>query len=119
MNKILMAFLLMGCYHDFNRKKGGTRVAEEAYRFVQNRTCEYFPCHEGVTEETFNCLFCYCPLYALGRDCGGDFEVLPNGVKSCGRCIRPHAPGGYERVMERIDGLIRRVTEDIKENKGE
>ena len=37
------------------------------YSFMQNRDCEYFPCHAGVSEEDFNCLFCYCPLYALGK----------------------------------------------------
>ena len=94
-------------------------MAEESYKFVQNKACFCFPCHSGVAEEDFNCLFCYCPLYALGRECGGDFMVLPSGVKSCENCTHPHAPGGYERVMERIDGLIRRVTEDLKENKGE
>ena len=29
-----------------------------AYQFIQNRACEYFPCHKGVAEEDFNCLFC-------------------------------------------------------------
>ena len=33
------------------------------YNFFQNKECEYFPCHKGVKEEDFNCLFCYCPLY--------------------------------------------------------
>ena len=42
------------------------------YQFFQNRDCEFFPCHQGVRKEDFNCLFCYCPLYALGEDCGGD-----------------------------------------------
>ena len=41
-------------------------------RFFQNRECRYFPCHTGVPEEEFNCLFCYCPLYTLGRKCGGN-----------------------------------------------
>ena len=94
-------------------------MAKEACQFVQNRACEFFPCHKGVAEEEFNCLFCFCPLYALGRECGGDFVVLENGVKSCEHCTRPHTPGGYERVMERIGLVVRRVAEDIKKNKGE
>ena len=28
------------------------------YNFFQNKECEYFPCHKGVKEEDFNCLFC-------------------------------------------------------------
>lgn len=37
----------------------------EKYKFYQNKECEYFPCHKGTDSENFNCLFCYCPLYAL------------------------------------------------------
>ena len=40
-------------------------------RFFQNTECEFFPCHQGISKEEFNCLFCYCPLYALGKECGG------------------------------------------------
>ena len=32
----------------------------EYYKFFQNKKCEYFPCHKGIPEEDFNCLFCYC-----------------------------------------------------------
>ena len=45
-----------------------------SYRFFQNRECEYFPCHKTAKEDSFNCLFCFCPLYALGRRCGGSFN---------------------------------------------
>ena len=57
-------------------------MQENSYRFFQNTACVYYPCHQGVGED-FNCLFCYCPLYALGDQCGGQFVYLPNGVKSC------------------------------------
>ena len=30
---------------------------KEHYRFFQNRECEYFPCHQGIDPEDFNCLF--------------------------------------------------------------
>ena len=49
-------------------KKGGK------YRFFQHSACEFFPCHKTDRPEDFNCLFCYCPLYALGRRCGGNFR---------------------------------------------
>lgn len=55
----------------------------ENYKYFSHRDCEFFPCHEGAEPENFNCLFCYCPLYALGEGCGGDFEYLPGGVKDC------------------------------------
>jgi Zn-finger protein len=58
--------------------------------FFQNRACEHFPCHEGVPEDEFNCLFCYCPLYALGPGCGGNFSYTKRGRKNCTGCTLPH-----------------------------
>ena len=52
----------------------------ENYKFCQNQACEFFPCHKGVDDENFNCLFCYCPLYVLGNKCGGNFKYLENGM---------------------------------------
>lgn len=73
----------------------------DASRFFTNSACPYFPCHKGVEAEQFNCMFCYCPLYALGEKCGGSFAYTPDGVKDCSPCALPHAPGGYEIVLRR------------------
>lgn len=71
------------------------------YTWVQNRACEYFPCHNGADEETFNCLFCYCPLYHL-PDCGGDYTIK-NGVKNCTTCLRPHqGADSYRRITAKL-----------------
>ena len=53
------------------------------YAFFSNKECEYFPCHAGADPENFNCLFCYCPLYALGDKCGGNFRMTETGIKDC------------------------------------
>lgn len=42
-----------------------TKPEECRYSFFQHTACEFFPCHETAHPEDFNCLFCYCPLYAL------------------------------------------------------
>ena len=76
------------------------------YTYVQNRECEYFPCHAGSDPETFNCLFCYCPLYALGDRCGGSFTYTPDGIKDCSRCLKPHIPANYEKIMEKMPELL-------------
>ena len=88
------------------------------FSFFQNRACPYFPCHQAGRAEEFNCLFCYCPLYALGRSCGGDFCYTENGVKDCSGCVRPHAPGGYEYVLSKLDHLtaLMRLAEDLTED---
>lgn len=84
-------------------------MRREGSDFFQNRACEHFPCHKGVREEDFNCLFCYCPLYLLGRDCGGNFEYLENGIKSCSNCTVPHREGGYDHVMEKYKLIAQRI----------
>ena len=58
--------------------------------FFTHDSCPYFPCHEGVSPSRFNCLFCYCPLYALGPRCGGNFSYTEQGVKDCSACVRLH-----------------------------
>ena len=70
-------------------------------RFFQNRACEHFPCHEGVPEDDFNCLFCFCPLYALGRKCGGNCTYTEKGRKSCMQCSFPHEKNNYDAIMAR------------------
>ena len=70
------------------------------YDFYQNKECEYFPCHKGADPETFSCLFCFCPLYALGEQCGGSCTYTEQGIKDApqlpaapqtGRMTRPFA----------------------------
>lgn len=71
------------------------------YSFFQNRECEFFPCHSTEDETQFNCLFCYCPLYALGDKCGGAFTYTENGFKDCSGCAIPHKKENYGRILEK------------------
>lgn len=80
----------------------------ENYKFFQNKKCEYFPCHKGVNEEDFNCLFCYCPLYLLKEDCGGNFSYI-NGIKDCSKCTLPHSKNSYEYIMSKMGIVIERA----------
>ena len=75
------------------------------YAFFQNRACEFFPCHRGIDEADFNCLFCYCPLYALGERCGGAFVYTERGIKNCENCSFPHNRNHYEAVLSRFPEL--------------
>jgi len=74
----------------------------EHYRYFQNTKCEYFPCHKGANAENFNCIFCYCPLYALGDKCGGNFQYLENGYKDCSDCLVPHRAENYDKINARF-----------------
>ena len=85
------------------------------HSYFANTACAYYPCHKTAAEE-FNCLFCYCPLYALGTDCGGNFVFLENGVKDCSACTIPHEKGGYEYVLshwEKIAALAARKKDPL------
>ena len=75
-------------------------------RYFQNRDCAYFPCHSGGKEEDFNCLFCYCPLYALGDRCGGAFCYTDKGIKDCSKCLIPHHAANYDRIMEKMSQVL-------------
>lgn len=68
--------------------------------YFENKECEYYPCHAG--QEELNCLFCYCPLYALADRCGGNFTYTPDGIKDCSACVFPHRRENYGRIMEKM-----------------
>lgn len=76
------------------------------YKFFSHKNCEFFPCHKVDDEESFNCLFCYCPLYALGSSCGGNFKYLPNGVKDCTDCTLPHKKENYEYIISKYKDIL-------------
>lgn len=75
---------------------------DKKYSCFSHGECEYFPCHPGIPEEAFNCLFCYCPLYALGKACGGRCTILKNGAKDCSSCDFPHRKENYGKVIARL-----------------
>lgn len=76
------------------------------YAFFQNEDCEYFPCHRTSSPHRFNCLFCYCPLYPLGKKCGGSFRYTERGYKDCTGCLFPHVPENYGRVIGKYSEIM-------------
>lgn len=79
------------------------------FKFFQHHECEYFPCHQVDNLEDFNCLFCYCPLYALGKNCGGNFTHTDKGIKNCSNCSYPHRKENYDGVLEKLVTLIEQL----------
>lgn len=108
-------------YRDFtniNRKvREGMKEAKmekpywegKEFSFFSHKKCEYFPCHKGADPEEFNCLFCYCPLYALGKDCGGNFTYTENGYKDCTNCLVPHKRKNYGYITGKYQELAKRI----------
>ena len=77
------------------------------YKFFNHKDCEYFPCHKTNKPEEFNCLFCYCPLYALGKNCGGNYKYSESGIKDCSSCMLPHNKKNYEYIMGKFQDIVK------------
>ena len=73
--------------------------------FFQNTLCEYFPCHNAADRGSFNCLFCYCPLYAGGSQCGGDYTITDKGHKDCTACLFPHRRENYSIILDKLRAM--------------
>ncbi|QIK37743.1 hypothetical protein GWK36_06815 [Caldichromatium japonicum] len=78
----------------------------ESYKGYSHSACPFYPCHAGV-RRAFNCLFCYCPLYAY--ECPGPYRVIagPCGQlqKDCTDCRLPHE--GYRAAWSFIQKWLR------------
>ena len=84
----------------------------KGFAFFQNTACEYFPCHQTENPADFNCLFCYCPLYVLGRNCGGHLTYTENGIKDCSACMVPHKRGNYGYITGRFQDIVRKMQQE-------
>jgi len=89
---------------------------KNSHRFFNNNECKYFPCHETDKPDEYNCLFCYCPLYALGDRCGGSFTYNATGtIKLCDDCKLPHQPEYYDVIIQKLeDEAVKRYIESQK-----
>ena len=77
------------------------------YKFFNHKECEFFPCHKSNNPDEFNCLFCYCPLYTLGKNCGGNFKYTDKGIKNCSDCLLPHNKNNYDYIMSKFQDIIK------------
>ena len=87
---------------------------KNAYRFFQIEACAYFPCHRVNDDSDFNCLFCYCPLYALCDKCGGNCTYTEDGIKDCSGCLIPHSPKGYDYINGKFEELAQLANKNRK-----
>lgn len=78
---------------------------KNSFDYFANRECPYYPCHEKASPDQFNCLFCYCPLYTLGDQCGGNFKFTEKGIKDCSACLIPHGKGGYDYILRKFSKI--------------
>lgn len=82
-----------------------TEHQEKGYSFFQNKKCEFFPCHKTCDDSKFNCLFCFCPLYFLGHECGGNPVFLEDSTKDCSKCSLPHNPEKYNYILQKFSEI--------------
>ena len=77
----------------------------ENYKFFCHKNCEFFSCYKTDKPDEFNCLFCYCPLYALGENCGGNFKYTEKGIKDCSNCMLPHNKKNFDYIMKKFSEI--------------
>ena len=92
---------------------------KNSYKFFGNMDCVCFPCHDAVDPEQFNCLFCYCPLYHLGDQCGGNFEWTPKNIKCCTKCTIPHEADNYDFIVVELKKANHRSAHSDDRNESE
>lgn len=95
---------------------GETLLEGKEYSYFSHKKCEFFPCHKNADPDDFNCLFCYCPLYALGEKCGGNFRYTEKGIKDCTNCMLPHKRKNYGYVTgkyQELADMMKRAKESI------
>lgn len=84
---------------------------KNSFCHFENTECEYYPCHKPLGDY-FNCMFCYCPLYALGDKCGGNFTYTSQGVKDCSNCLIPHSKNGYDYILSKLGEISELAKKD-------
>ena len=79
---------------------------KQSYRYFENDSCEYYPCHKGLSQ--LNCLFCYCPMYFLDTCLGNPMYMEMDGqkIKDCCQCDFPHNPEHYDQIMDYLKKQI-------------
>ena len=103
------------CYCLYNTGNRKSERETENFKYFSHKKCEYYPCHKTENPEEFSCLFCYCPLYAMGKQCGGNFSYLENGVKDCTDCLVPHRRENYDYMMEQVRNFHKELAEKVLE----
>lgn len=83
------------------------------FAFYTNKECEYYPA-TGAGGDGVQLLFCYCPLYMLGRKCGGNFTYLESGVKDCSKCLVPHRRENYGFIADSFQKIAGEMAEREK-----
>lgn len=103
------------CYCLYNTGNRKSERETENFKYFSHKKCEYYPCHKTENPEEFSCLFCYCPLYAMGKQCGGNFSYLENGVKDCTDCLVPHRRENYDYMMEQMRKFHKELAKKVLE----
>ena len=102
--------------------KGGASMnkpQQAHFTYFTNTECEFFPCHPTEHPEDFNCMFCYCPLYTLGRKCNGNYVFLPDGTKDCSACMIPHKKENFTYITARFEEIADLIRQNEKQGENE
>lgn len=48
----------------------------------------------------------------LGKNCGGNFTYLENGIKSCENCVRPHLRENYDEIVGKYKDILEAMKDE-------
>ena len=83
----------------------GVKTETQNWKHLQDKKCEFYPCHTDIPEHKFNCRFCYCPAFLIDSCPGiesGVAEILGNGWKDCSNCTINHNIDTFEVIMDAV-----------------
>lgn len=74
-----------------------TRIipTRNSYKFFENRSCRFYPCHKGLKE--LNCLYCFCPIFPQRKNNAVCLVCGP-----CENCTFPHKAKNYSRIIKML-----------------
>lgn len=78
------------------------RVVESSKNLYKQPGSICRKCH--AIDGDIYCMFCYCPRY-YEEECGGDYVILPNGIKDCSNCTIPHTKEFCIAELKKIYGV--------------
>lgn len=78
------------------------------YKFFQNKTCRFYPCHSNISKP--NCIFCFCPLFNTEECIVIKILKGKNKKSVCESCSFPHIAHNYDIIIRKL----RKLNEKIK-----
>jgi Zn-finger protein len=82
----------------------------------KGKDCNYYPCHDGIIEEEYQCEFCFCPIYPCNIEkTGGKIISGRDGsqIWDCSDCIIVHEKENFNKIKKGLHNIIQEISNGI------